>query len=185
MSQSPSTERPVALSESARLRWRGMLHTATLRVAGSAIVHAPTLDDCAAVLERAREDLEDLEDTVELFRELTGRDLAVELSGAGASMPSPESWLEVTVAQLVLCVAAQMEAHSSLGYLARKTEHVAAARSTLRDLWACSPGLLEPLPELLSRWVGVACSALDDSSRLRYFDALRRELHSAPVHVAG
>ena len=168
-------------SGAAMLRWRALLHMLTLRVVGSGLPHAPTLDDSALLIERAREELEGLEATIEAYQCVQGVDLSDALRDAAALAPVPGSWLEVVVAQLVLGVAALLQSHGSVADRAHKAENVAAARSALRDLRAVSPAAFDGMSALLTRWLDVACGALDDWDRSACLAALQRELASAPL----
>jgi hypothetical protein len=169
--------------ESAALR-----QTATLRAASAAVAHAPTLDDCAAAVERMREELEYLEDSSDLYRELFDAELTEQVASATAKLPRLDSWLEACIAQLVLCLASQLEAtqrlaedgsESLLRRLAQENEHVDAARAALRE--HCAQADDGSASAALECWLPVAFETLELSMRLNYLDALRR--HTVPLGI--
>lgn len=184
----PQLHQPDALSARLEhLRRRALRQHTTLKVVSAAIAHAPTLDECAASVERARQQLEHLECSVERFRELSGGDLMDELSTALVEQPRPESWLEATVAQLVLCVASWHESREPLARVARiddalarelaeEAEYVDAARAALRELCRATPTGRMVVSKLVSRWLLVALETLERSARRDYLAALRREI---------
>jgi hypothetical protein len=164
------------------LECAALRQTATLRAASAAVAHAPTLDDCAAAVERMREELEYLEDSSDLYRELFDAELTEQVASATAKLPRLDSWLEACIAQLVLCLASQLEAtqrlaedgsDSVLRRLAQENEHVDAARAALRE--RCAQADDGSAAAALERWLPVALETLDLSMRLNYLDALRRD----------
>jgi hypothetical protein len=187
----PTDELPAPL---ATLWRRALRQSATLKAVSAAMAHAPTLDDCAASIERAKQELEHLECSVELYRELCGGDLSDEIAGAAAALPAPESWLEAAVAQLVLCVASPLEAQAEVSaagtrrarvrQLAEETEHVDAARAALSEVCATAPASFAAISKLVSRWLNVALETLDSSARAAYLEGLRREISRLGLDAA-
>jgi 1,2-phenylacetyl-CoA epoxidase catalytic subunit len=180
---------PEARPELARaLRRHAVRQVATLKASGAALAHAPTLDERASAVERAREELLHLEQASEVYRELSsGADLLQDAEQVAAQLPVPSSWAEASVAQLVLCLAARvdLDQHRHLAEpfkklteraLAEETEHVHAARAALIELRA-SAGLGKgELDALLARWLPVALDSLDEApTRELYLGALSRE----------
>jgi 1,2-phenylacetyl-CoA epoxidase catalytic subunit len=181
------------LSEQARpqvaqtIRRHAMRQVATLKASGAALAHAPTLDDRASAVERAREELAHLEEASELYRELSGKDLLKDAEGAAATLPIPSSWMEASVAQLVLCLAArvdlerQTQVEPALQKLtdrsrAHETEHVAAARSALSELCSASAAQAREATEYIERWLPVALDSLDaHETKQAYLAELERE----------
>lgn len=157
------------------LRFQAVLQRANLQAASVAIAHAPSADDCAAAIERARQHLEHLEYSLDLYRERFGGELAQEIALAAASLPTPTGWLEANVAQLVLSQASQAEARgwlepqrpsrTLLRQLAESAEHVVAARAALRDLCASEPELASQIPLLAGRWLGGALASLNPATQ--------------------
>lgn len=181
------------LSEQARphvaqtIRRHAMRQVATLKASGAALAHAPTLDDRASAVERAREELAHLEEASELYRELSGKDLLKDAEDAAATLPIPSSWVEASVAQLVLCLAArvdlerQNEVEPALQRLtersrASETEHVAAARAALSELCAASEAQAREAAEYIERWLPVALDSLEaQETKQAYLDELALE----------
>jgi hypothetical protein len=168
------------------LRSDAIRQTATLRAASVAIAHAPTIDDCAAAIERAREALEQLERSMALYEELHAADLSTEIEPWTATLPVPDSWLDAVVGQLVLGLAERVEllrrssstgsSHRSNCDVAAHTEHVEAARAALRELSASRTEAR--ISSSLLRWLPVALATLDEATQLVYLAALRRDAAS-------
>jgi hypothetical protein len=158
---------------------------ASLRAAGAGLAHAPTLDDRVATLERAREELVLLEQSSEIYAELTGADLLTDVEPRLARLDVPGSWLEASIAQFLLCAATLIELEaqpqlpslldsSRLRALAWETEHVNAARAALLELDALAAAALEPARALFIRWFTIALDTLEtESLRKRYVQALQ------------
>lgn len=168
------------------LQRRALRQSATLRAASAAIAHAPTLDDCAASIQRAREELEHLEHSVECYRDLTGLDLTRELERETSGLLVPTSWVEASVAQLVLCLAARIDASHQLSTrrpkrrlireIAEESEHVNAARAALFERDEGQPGHLGALLRLATCWAEVALATLQPELDHAFRDALAHEL---------
>jgi hypothetical protein len=97
----------------------------------------------------------------------------------------PQSWEEASVAQLVLCLASQLEvSHRSLEpsllsaallrQLAQENEHVDAARAALHELRVRSPSSLSGAS--FARWLRVARQSLTDGIRESFLEALARDI---------
>jgi hypothetical protein len=174
---------------------RGARQLGVLRATGAAIASAPTLDDCAGSIERAREELLHLERAAELYGEATGTDLLTDAEALLGELPNPSSWLEAVLAQLMLCLAAQVELEtasdvqvelepSARQTLARETEHVNAARAALHEVDAFSTELRDGLRVGTARWLPVALSTLeDDLTRARYTRELERTVEPIPLRM--
>lgn len=169
------------------LRRHAVRQVATLKASGAALAHAPTLDDRIGAIERAKEELEHLEQASEVYRELSGADLLQDAESVAAKLPVPESWVEASVAQLVLCLAARVDLsrHRELPSpfrkpaeraLAEETEHVSAACAALAELCAKTPASAQEAAGYVERWVPVALDSLDeDGAREVYLTELAQE----------
>jgi hypothetical protein len=90
--------------------------------------------------------------------------------------------LEAAVAQLLLCLAAQVELETArersnephaADALAREAEHVNAARAALQEASAFSDELREAVHACTTRWLAMALDTLeDDTARQQYTRAL-------------
>jgi hypothetical protein len=175
---------------------RGARQLGVLRATGAAIASAPSMDDCAGSIERAREELLHLEHAAELYAEATGADLLLDAECLIGELPSPSGWLEAVLAQLMLCLAAQVELEtasdvhldlepSARKALARETEHVNAARAALHEARAFSSEMREHLRESTARWLPVALGTLeDDLTRERYTRELERTALPIQLHLS-
>ncbi len=167
---------------------RGVRQAASLRAASAAIAHAPTVDDCAAAIERAREELAHLERTADLYTEFAGRDLTREIEPQIRELPVPASWLEANIAQLVLCLASRIEGRKacatkeatvdSVRRAAEESEHVDAARAALRECCGSACGERRPVPACVAAWLRLALEGLGEDEQAAYLDALRRDVFS-------
>lgn len=174
-----------ALAEA--LRRHAVRQVATLKASGAALAHAPTLDDRIGAIERAKEELQHLEQASEVYRELSGGDLLQDAESAAAKLPIPESWVEASVAQLVLCLAARVDLSrhrevprpfraTAERALADETEHVSAACAALAELCAQSPAMAQNASGFVQRWLPVALESLDeDGAREAYLSELAHE----------
>jgi hypothetical protein len=171
---------------------RGVRQIGVLRATSAAIAQAPTIDERAGSLERAREKLLQLERAAELYAQTTGADLLADAEKLIGELPSPTSWLEAAVAQLLLCLAAQVELETARERsqethapeaLARETEHVNAARAALQEAHAYSDELREAVHACTTRWLAMALGTLeDDATRQQYTQALAQfALPSGPT----
>jgi hypothetical protein len=168
------------------LHHAALRQTATLRAASAAVTHAPTLDDCAAAVDRLREELAYLEDSANVYRELFDAELTERIAPAVAQLSLPVSWLDASIAQLVLCLASQVEVTHQLAgtaatgsidtllrRLGQEREHVDAARAALAEL--CAEAQDGSARASLARWLPVALETLDVVVRPAYLEALRRD----------
>jgi hypothetical protein len=174
----------IIASESLDPSLRGALRTSVLRsgalllqalhVASTAVVHAPTLDDRAGTLERARELLLQLEYASTLYRDLADADLLQQAKRLLPDVPLPGSWLEVASAQLVLALSAHAALEHQLPLagvpseaarfaLACQTEHCHAARAALDELDVTSASERAALRSSLDRWLSVISVVLGES----------------------
>ncbi|MGK3995728.1 hypothetical protein [Sorangium sp. So ce1024] len=179
-----------------RLRRHAVRQLAALHVCGAALAHAPSLDERASAIERAREELERLESGSELYRELLGRELLDEAAPEAAKVPIPSSWIDAAAAQLALSLAARIElgrdqtlaapfAYLSLRALAEQTEHVNAARAALCDLCDTSQAAADSASQCLGRWLLVALDLLDaGDTRRAYLAQIEREIRVIGLKVA-
>ncbi len=184
LAQLSEQERPQIVEN---LRRHAMRQVATLKASGAALAHAPTFDDRASAVERAREELAHLEEASELYRELSGQDLLKDAEATVAALPIPSSWVEASVAQLVLCLAArvdldrQNEVVPALQKLrdssrAHEAEHVSAARAALSEACAGSVEHAREASEYIERWLPVALDSLEaQETKQAYLDELARE----------
>jgi 1,2-phenylacetyl-CoA epoxidase catalytic subunit len=179
---------PEARPELARaLRRHAVRQVVTLKASGAALAHAPTLDERAGAIERAREELAHLEQASEVYRELAGADLLQAAEQEALRLPVPSSYAEASLAQLVLCLAARVDLdqhrqvaepfrHITDRALAEETEHVHAARAALAELCGGPNLSREAASQLLERWLPVALDSLDeDRTRAVYLAELSRE----------
>ncbi len=169
------------------LRRHAVRQVATLKASGAALAHAPTLDDRIGAIERAKEELQHLEQASEVYRELSGGDLLKDAESQAAKLPVPESWVEASVAQLVLCLAARVDLsrHAELPRpfrqtaaraLAEETEHVSAACAALAELCAQSKATAQDASGFVQRWLPVALESLEeDGTREAYLSELAQE----------
>ncbi|HEY6877018.1 MAG TPA: hypothetical protein VI299_03325 [Polyangiales bacterium] len=163
--------------------------TATLRAACAAVSYAPTLDDCAAAIERARDELEHLERSAEEYRELHDAELTDAIADQVAQLPLPTSWFEAALAQLVLCLAARIEATSDMDgpvaasalRVVRECEHVDAARAAVRELRVSHPRQVPA--ERVDRWLQIALDSLSDEHRATYLAALLGDASALGVEL--
>ncbi len=174
------------------LHCAALRQTATLRAACAAVTHAPTLDDCAAAVDRMREELDHLEDSADLYRELFEAELTEQIAQASAQLPQPTSWLDASVAQLVLCLASQLEAshrlkttrsvdRQQLRRLAQESEHVDAARAALAGLR--TPMHADAIQAAFARWLPLAFATLEEDVHPAYREALRRDVAALGVEL--
>ena len=146
---------------------RAVRQTALLRVSAAGLAHAPTLDDRLSAAERARERLLQLERAADCYAEWTGADLMRDAEQLVGTLETPSSWLEASLAQLLLCVAACVELESPQlaeqlpDALACETEHLNAARAALHELGALSLSLRGQLQDVIPRWFTIAYGSLD------------------------
>src|SRR5262249_4899283 len=68
---------------------------------GHSLKHVPDLENKKSVAHDLVEELEHYESTVELYRELTGRDIGEVIGPKLARVPYPESWMELAMAQFL------------------------------------------------------------------------------------
>ncbi|MET0389281.1 MAG: hypothetical protein ABW321_25130 [Polyangiales bacterium] len=172
---------------------RGVRQLGVLRATSAGIARAPTIDDCAGSIERAREELLHLERAADLYAEVTGADLLVDAEQTIGELPHPESWVEALLAQLMLCLAARVELESATEFqvelepntrrmLARRAEQVNAARAALHEARATCE-LRDALHAGTTRWLTVVLGTLeDDGTRQRYTRELERTVE--PISVA-
>ena len=154
------------------------------------MAHAPTLDERMCAVERAREELEHLEQASEVFRELFGQDLLEVVQHEMLSVSPPRSWLEASAAQLALSTASRIDLgrHLTLSgpfaqvtqkALAEETEHVAAARAAICDLCELAEDAPRQAVHCLQRWREVGLGSLDaEDARAAYLALLDIEARS-------
>ncbi len=164
----------------------GSLLLQTLDVASMAVIQAPTLDDRAGALERARELLLQLEHAAALYRDLCGADLLQHAKRLTAHTTLPASWLEVAIAQLLLGYAAhfallhqlqltRVPSEATRFALACQAEHCSAARAALDELHASSATGRANVRTSMDYWLSVSLAALDEGEiRRRYLIELER-----------
>jgi hypothetical protein len=156
-----------------------------LRATSASIACAPTLDDSAGSIERTREALLALEHWAEPYQAHTGVSLLEDAERLLGELPTPSGWVDATRAQLLLCLATQVElSHAreqgdddphALAALARATEHVHAARAALQEAGACRQPLHTDLDASSARWLTVALGTLpDERARAAYAQALEQ-----------
>ncbi|MEY4577743.1 MAG: hypothetical protein RL701_2446, partial [Pseudomonadota bacterium] len=154
---------------------RGVRQIGVLRATSAGIAQAPTIDERAGSLERAREGLLQLEQAAELYADATGADLLADAERLIGAVPTPASWVESALAQLLLCLAAQVELETSLEpnarrALARETEHVNAARAALYEAKAFSSELRDSVRAGSSTpWLNMALDTLEDDNTRQHF----------------
>ncbi len=177
------------------LRRHAVRQVATLKASGAALAHAPTLDDRIGALERAKEELSHLEQASEVYREISGADLLKDAETTAAELPVPASWVEASVAQLVLCLAARvdLDQHREVTQpfrlladkaMAEETEHVSAARAALAELCTHRAGTAEVAGDFVKRWMPVALDSLDEpETREAYLGALEREAEAIGIKL--
>lgn len=157
------------------LQRAALLRLSRLTVDTQAVLHAPSLDERFAALERTRDELVRLEEAEETYRELLGRDLLSDTRPLAAQLPAPQSWAESLVAQLALSLAAKLA--TGLGSeracdarLAEHNEHVCAAVSALGNL--CDPSectLPSELRAALGRWAELAQTLLESDLQREHY----------------
>lgn len=174
---------------------RAVRQAALLRAESAAIAHAPTLDDRIGALERVREELLQFERAALIYTERTGADLLADAEQQLADLKLPSSWLEATVAQLLLCLATRVELEATLSRLASldpttwralalENEHLHAARAALSESGLDAGEICELMPALLERWKSVALATFDsDELSARFLQLLDRELGRTGLRI--
>jgi hypothetical protein len=190
-SSPPSLQSGDRLTLARCLLRRAARQVALLRAASASLALAPTLDDRIGAVERAREDLLQLERAAQIYLDLTDSNLLTEAEQWVAGLSVPTTWFEASIAQLLLCLAARIEleepqphweplAPSLSCALACETEHLHAARAALAELNNKNEQGREFANQLTMRWLRVALGTLDqDAVRKRYLHAVAQEL--API----
>jgi 1,2-phenylacetyl-CoA epoxidase catalytic subunit len=174
-----------------RLRSYAVRQLAMVQTSGAGVVHAPTLDERMCAAERAREELEQLEQAAELFRELFGRDLLEAVHDEISRVTPPRSWLEASAAQLALSVASGIDlglpgpfAQVTRRALVAQAEHTAAARAAICDACERAHDAPEQAARDLQHWLQVGLESLDaDELRAAYLTQLEREARSLGLAV--
>ena len=170
---------------------RAVRQLALLRVSAAGIAHAPTLDDRLSAIERARERLLQLERAADRYATLTGADLVCDAEQLLGALEAPSSWLEASLAQLLLCLAACIELESPQlaehlpDALAYETEHMHAARAALHELGALDAALRVRLDDVIPRWLSIAYRSLDperNSTLARALDSVFEPLSTQVSH---
>jgi hypothetical protein len=176
-----------------RLCCSAVRQLATVQAYAAAVVHAPSLDERLCAVERAREELERLEQLVELFRERFASELLTLVADEAAGLATPGSWLEACAAQLALSLAARIDLCApeaprsplTRAALAEETEHLAAARAALEDIADMEQFCAEEALGCLQRWREVALATLPaEAARQTYLRELESELHSAGLSAS-
>lgn len=167
------------------LRFHAMLQALSLKVSAAAVPLAPNLDECGAAMERAREELSHLELVLLGCSEDLEAELSREAMRAVEAIPSPTSWREAIVAQLVLGLACQAETRRRLTaegqtrelirMLGDQGEHLEAAKAALRDLREDHSNADRELSAVAARWLVFALEALDEGCRALYMAELQRQ----------
>lgn len=178
---------------------RGVRQLAILRATSAAITHAPTIDDCACAIERARDALSQFEHTAERYRALTAADLLTDSQQLSGELPTPSNWQDAALAQLLLCAATRVEleadraavaqtagALASHAELAATLEHMSAARAALIEAGAFTAAGSAMLYTGSTGWLRVALGTLgdDDASRSAYRREVERALRSSDAILA-
>jgi 1,2-phenylacetyl-CoA epoxidase catalytic subunit len=183
------TEPDTADAIQRRLCCNAVRQLATVQAYAAAVVHAPSLDDRLCAVERAREELQRLEELVELFRERFESEVLALVADETAHLSTPASWLEACTAQLALSLAARVDLCESAGLkspfarltpgaLAEETEHLAAARAALEEMTSCGTFCAEDARGCLERWRAVALQTLATGEAQRaYLSELELTLH--------
>jgi|GEM_PF-3833405 len=167
----------------AQMLRRSACQLAALRAASAGMVFGPTLDDRAAMLDRAREELLQIERAEVLYTKLTGEPLLDAAERVIAELPAPQSWLEASLARLLVCLSARIElesprpaAASDEAALACEVEHVNAAQAALRELREASGSAIELPSVFRDKWLAVALQALpSECARAHYLTTLERD----------
>lgn len=184
MLNSGSTRSPHEADMSHALLRHGVRQLAVLRATSAGIACAPTLDDSAGSIERTREVLLALERCAERYASCTGASLLAEADRLLGELLTPSSWVDATRAQLLLCLATQVELTQAraqgdtdphaLAALASATEHVHAARAALQESGAFQPLHTDPTASS-ARWLSLALGTLpDEHTRAAYMQALEQ-----------
>ena len=189
-----STSQPLMAAVMLR---RGVSRVAALRAASAGLARAPSLDERAATLERAQHELLELEYCAVAYEHATGKDLLAEAERALIDVPLPDSWLEVCLARLLMCLAARTElefrateraSHGSelLVSLAHEVEHVNAARAALQEIADLARRMRELAAEFMPRWLDLASASFADADvKAHYLAALQRELDGLGLGAAN
>lgn len=167
------------------LQRAALLRLSRLTVDTQAVLHAPTLDERFAALERTRDELVRLEEAAETYQEQVGRDLLDDARTLAAQLPTPQSWAETLVAQLALSLAAKTSA--SLGkervcdaHLAEHNEHLGAALSALALLCESHDRALpSEMRTALSRWAELAEPLLENDLQRDHYRQELSELRAS------
>jgi hypothetical protein len=178
----PSAASDTLLTATQVLR-RGACQLASLRAASAGMVFGPTIDDRAAMLERAREELLQIEHAELIYAQLTGESLLSAAERILDKLPAPKCWLEASLARLLVCLSTRVElelacdsAACDESALACEVEHVNAAHAALRDLRETSSREVDVPTAFADKWLDIALQALpNEPARTHYLTALQRD----------
>lgn len=167
-----------------RIWRRGVCQLAALRAASAGLMFGPTLDDRIAMLDRAREELLQLERADMLYAELSdGRSLLASAERALSDLPPPTSWLEATLARLLVCLSARIELEldhqagiMEAAALVHEVEHVNAAHAAMIDMGTALSKHSQLTSTFSAEWLVIALQALSGAAaRAHYLLALEHE----------
>jgi len=172
----------------------GVRQVAVLRATSASIACAPTIDDCAGCIERARDQLLQLERTAVQYMEHTQASLLADAEQVLGELPALGSWVEAMLAQLLLSLATQVELEHAreqgtcespaLAVLASATEHVHAARAALHEAGALHTNPRRTSDAATAHWLTIALGTLEDeSTRAAYRRALERASQSTGIDL--
>ena len=193
----PSIDSADRLTLARSLLRRAVRHVVLLRAASVSLAHAPTLDDRIGVVERVRENLLQFEQAAFVYSDLIDSDLLTDAERLVAQLTFPSTWLEATIAQLLLCLATRVEVDaqpqllaplgaSARNALACETEHLHAARAALRELDGTTGAVRDLANRLIMRWQRVALGTLEEETvRARYLHMLAQELAPIGMEVSA
>jgi hypothetical protein len=178
----PSAASDTVLTATQVLR-RSACQLAALRAASAGMVFGPTIDDRVAMLERAREELLQIERAELSYARLTGESLLNAAERILEELPAPKCWLEASLARLLVCLSARVElelarasAVDDEAALACEVEHVNAAHAALRDLREASHPPVDVQSAFAGKWLDIALQALpSEPARARYLTTLERD----------
>lgn len=138
---------------------------------GAGLRLAPTLDDKLVLGDQANEELAHFESVAATYAEAGLGDLLRVVEPRAAALPSPASWVELVLAEVLFDRAScmQLAGHHAARYapyaqlvakIAREEErHLAACEATLREAFAARPEAFADAQRHVERWLRLSLDA--------------------------
>lgn len=165
------------LSETSRAELRSVLEGLGYRELSAAFLFgaglrlAPTLDDKLVLGDQANEELAHFEAVAATYSEAGLGDLLRVVEARAAALPSPASWVELVLAEVLFDRAScmQLAGHQVARYapyaelvtkIAQEEDrHLAACEATLREAYAARPQDFAGAQEHVTRWLRLSLEA--------------------------